>query len=124
MKKLLVTFAIMACLNGQAYKPRLDHPTLFASCQSCDSTQLTPWGDGTNRFIVALQGDGYDPKTYVRLTWLRNDGVAFSFDIETDAGSWSCVWTDLPVGDYTVSASQPVNRFKFQTITSLPVQIF
>jgi hypothetical protein len=117
--------ALLVCLNGQARKLTLNQPTLESSCLSCDSTQVVPWGDGTDRFVVGLQGTGYDSRTFVRLTWLRFDGVVFAFDLESDVdGSWSCVWTDLPVGDYILSASQPISRFKFQTLASIAVEIF
>jgi hypothetical protein len=125
MKKLLLTIALLACLNGQARKLTLNQPTLESSCISCDSSQVVPWGDGTDRFIIGLQGAGYDSKTFVRLTWQRFDGVSFAFDLEPDAdGSWSCVWTDMPVGDYVLSASQPISRFKFADVAAIAVEIF
>ncbi len=125
VKKILTILALLVCLNAPAYKLRLDGPTLQASCQSCDSSVLEPWGDGTSRFAIDLSGIGYDPKASVRLTWLRFDGVVFAFDFEPGVdGSWSCVWTDLPVGSYEVTASQPVSRFKFVTVNTVAVQIF
>ncbi len=125
MRKLLMILAAMACLNGNAYKLRLDGPTLESSCASCDSAKVTPWGDGTSRFVVGLQGAGYDPRAFVRVTWLRSDGVVFAFEFEPGLdGSWACVWTDLPVGDYTVSASQQVSRFRFVTVNTAAVNIY
>jgi len=125
MKNLLLTIALLVCLNGQARKLTLNQPTLESSCISCDSSIQTPWGDGTNRFVIGLNGAGYDAKTFVRLTWQRFDGISFAFDLEPDVdGSWSCVWTDLPVGDYILSASQPISRFKFQELASIAVEIF
>ena len=121
----VLAIALFASLHSQARKLILNQPTLESSCVSCDSSQVVPWGDGTDRFVIGLQGSGYDSKSIVRLTWQRFDGVAFAFDFEPDSdGSWSCVWTDLPPGDYMLSASQPISRFKFQTLATIAVEIF
>jgi hypothetical protein len=125
MKRTLLTIALLVCLNGQARKLTLNQPTLESSCVSCDSSIQTPWGDGTTRFVVGMQGAGYDCRSIVRVSWLRADGVAFAFEFEPGLdGSWSCVWTDLPPGGYTVIASQPVSRFKFVEVAAIAVEIF
>jgi hypothetical protein len=123
MKKLFLFALLVACLSADARRVKVE-PSLATSCTVCDSSQLVEWGDGTYRSVIEVAGAGYAPGALVRVEWADAQGPLWSFDCLTYAdGSFSEVWTDVPAGVYTLTASQPRNKVKFDVMAITAVTV-
>jgi opacity protein-like surface antigen len=113
MKKLL-TIAVMACLLAPAQARRVKTTaTLQASCGPCEGED----------FIV-LTGDGYQAGETVRVDWSDESGPLWNFDCAAGVdGTFSESWLGVPAGSYTVVASQPRNRVKWDVVATVEVHV-
>jgi hypothetical protein len=71
-----------------------------------------------------LAGEGYQAGETVRVEWVADGQVLWSFDCAAyQDGTFMESWDGVPPGSYVVVASQPRNRVKWDVVAIAQVEV-